>query len=293
MSATGSSFSSRTFSTEMLAPILFSTSSTPERVGLMPTPESLISALGCIAPATSQNAAPLMSPGTEMSTGCSSERATVTLSPFTSIFAPIADIMRSVWSRDIAGCLTVVSPSAWMPAMSRLDFTWADATGWAKSMPVSPPPLTARGARESPPRPRMSAPICLRGWITRSIGRESRDSSPVSTLKNGCAASSPVTSLAAVPLLPASSTFDGSTSPSRPRPGPRSTRRLAGAVPVLDDLDAEASHAAEYGRAVVSLAEVRHARRAIRDRVEKDGALGYGLVARKPDFALQPARGSD
>ena len=102
--------------------------------------------------------------------------------------------------------------------MSTLDFTWADATGWSKSMPVRPPPLTARGARESPPRPRMSAPIRLRGWMTRSMGRASRDSSPVSTLKKGCEASSPVTSLAAVPLLPASSTFEGSTRPPVPRP---------------------------------------------------------------------------
>ena len=38
------------------------------------------------------------------------------------------------------------------------------------------------------------------------------------TLKNGCAASSPVTSRAAVPLLPASSTWAGSTRPSLPRP---------------------------------------------------------------------------
>ena len=37
--------------------------------------------------------------------------------------------MRSVWSRVTAGSTTVVSPSAYSPASSTADFTWALATG--------------------------------------------------------------------------------------------------------------------------------------------------------------------
>ena len=154
--------------------------------------------------------------------------------------------------------------------MSRLDFTCADATGCSKSMPFRPPPLTASGARESPPRPRMSAPISLSGCITRSMGRESRESSPVSTVKKGWAASSPVTSRAAVPTVAGVQHIRGLDQAAHAAAADLEAlvRAADGAVLVLDDLHAEAPHAAEYGRAVVPLAEVRHVRRAVGDRVE-------------------------
>ena len=64
MSATGSPATSLTFSRAMFAPIEPRASSTPERVGLIPTSVMQSSASGCTAAATIQNAAELMSPGT-------------------------------------------------------------------------------------------------------------------------------------------------------------------------------------------------------------------------------------
>ena len=65
----------------------------------------------------------LMSAGTLVSRAESSERRTVMFRPAISTSAPMAFIMRSVWSRDRPGCRTVVSPSAWIPAISMQDFS--------------------------------------------------------------------------------------------------------------------------------------------------------------------------
>ena len=43
--------------------------------------------------------------------------------------APIAASIRSVWSRDARGSITVVAPGACRPASSTADLTWAEATG--------------------------------------------------------------------------------------------------------------------------------------------------------------------
>ena len=172
------------------------------RLGLMPTPLTVTRALGWAAPATSQNAAPLMSEGTWMSRDFRLEGRTATLSPSLSTSAPIAAIMRSVWSRDSAGCMTDVSPSAYIPAMRMQDFSCALATGISYSMPLSPPPLNARGASDPPPLPLTSAPIRLRGSRMRFMGRRRREESPLMTLKKGWLASRPETSRIVVPLLP-------------------------------------------------------------------------------------------
>ena len=64
MSAAGSDSSSTTFSMRSEAPIDRRTSMTPVREGLMPTLLRRMLAFGWAAPATIQNAAELMSPGT-------------------------------------------------------------------------------------------------------------------------------------------------------------------------------------------------------------------------------------
>ena len=169
----------------MRAPICSSTSNTPVRVGLSPTFSMVRSAPGTSAPATSQNAAELMSPGT---TTCWPVREapglTLTwrpISPPTSKSAPKALSIRSLWSREWAGSITVVGPSAVSAASSSADFTWALATGVPTTAPRSLRPCTASGARLPPLRPRTSAPMRARGWPTRCIGRLRSDASPLST----------------------------------------------------------------------------------------------------------------
>ena len=168
--------------------------------------------------ATIQKAAELTSPGTGTSRDSKADRRTETRSPSTSISAPIHRSMRSVWSRDSAGWTTVVRSSANRPAIRTLDFTCALATGISKSMPFSPPPWMASGASEPPLRPAMRAPIRVRGPTILVIGLRRRERSPDMTLRNGWPAASPETSLNAVPLLLALSTFSGSRRPSGPTP---------------------------------------------------------------------------
>src|SRR3990172_6735330 len=52
----------------------------------------------------------------------------------------------------------------------------------------------ASGALVSPRRPEMSAPRRRRGWMTRAMGRERRERSPLRTEKNGWGASRPASS---------------------------------------------------------------------------------------------------
>jgi hypothetical protein len=56
----------------------------------------------------------------------------------------------------------------------------------------------------------------VRGCTIRAIGRDLKERSPEITVKNGWAASRPVTRRIAVPLLPASRTVSGSLKPSVP-----------------------------------------------------------------------------
>ena len=143
-----------------------------------------------------------MSEGTWMSMDFSSDGLTVTRSPFFSMSAPMAAIIRSVWSRDSAGCITVVSPSAYSPAMRMHDLSWALATGMSYSIPLRPPPAERQW------RERAAAPA----HHPRSHQRERRQDSlhrassqrrvSVTTLKNDCAARRPETSRIVVPLLP-------------------------------------------------------------------------------------------
>ena len=105
----------------------------PVRLGLRPTFSTVSAAPGVMAPATSQKAAELMSPGT---TTCWPRRllpgVTVTSvppGPPTTRSAPKARSILSLWSRERAGSITVVGPSAVSAASRRALFTWAEATG--------------------------------------------------------------------------------------------------------------------------------------------------------------------
>ena len=89
-----------------------------------------------------------------------------------------------------------------------------------------------RGKSVEPARPRTWAPMTPSGAITRPIGRPRSEPSPVSTLKNGCPARMPVSSLAVVPEFPASITSAGSRKPSRPAPSTSSTASSRVSTPV-------------------------------------------------------------
>ena len=67
----------------------------------------------------------------------------------------------------------------------------------------------------------MRAPMSLSGAATRSIGRWRSEASPVSSLSNGCPASSPISSRIPVPELPRSRTLVGARSPRAPAPSIR------------------------------------------------------------------------
>ena len=103
------SASSRKFDSVMSAPMSRRTSRTPVRVGLTPTFLIVSSLPGMIAPATRKNAADEISPGTAISTAWrSSGGSSVMVLPLVSISTPSARNMRSVWSREGAGSITVV-----------------------------------------------------------------------------------------------------------------------------------------------------------------------------------------
>ena len=105
ISATGSppSILSSTSFSPSPAPISSSTSIIPVLLGLRPTPRTRMRAFGWHRPATIQNAAELMSPGTVMSTALSFDEWITRSRPFSSMLPPIAVTIRSVWSRESAG----------------------------------------------------------------------------------------------------------------------------------------------------------------------------------------------
>ena len=204
----------------MSAPISRSTSSRPVRVGLTPTPVRVSSASGCTVAATIQGAAAEMSPGmvTSSASRSPSEGVSVTAAPSCATFAPMAESMRSLWSRVCAGSTTVVGPSAPRAASSNADFTCAEATGVSTRAPCRRRPHTTSGGSVPPARALTSAPSAARGRTMRSIGRRRSEASPLSTHIIGNAASMPASSRIDVPELPQSSTSSGSTSAPRPRP---------------------------------------------------------------------------
>ena len=127
--------------------------------------------------------------------------------------------MRSLWSRDCDGSITVVGPSAVSAASRMADFTWALATGVPTMVPRNVVPCTASGAKLPLSRPRTSAPMEANGWPTRRIGRRRREASPSNTkCRPARPASKPSISRIVVPELPQSRMCCGSWRPSRPTP---------------------------------------------------------------------------
>src|SRR5512134_860725 len=76
----------------------------------------------------------------------------------------------------------------------------------------------ARGARRLPSLPEICAPIRLSGLMIRFMGRERRESSPVSTEKKGFAERTPVSRRIVVPEFPQSITSGASVRPCSPLP---------------------------------------------------------------------------
>ncbi len=95
-------------------------------------------------------------------------------------------------------------------------FTWAVGIGNAYEIPYSGPPTISTGAW--PSTVVTVAPISRSGAATRSMGRVDRLASPMSTDRNGAAASVPATNRIVVPELPQSSGAPGSVKAERPSP---------------------------------------------------------------------------
>ena len=107
-----------------------STAKAPVRVGLSATFSMVSSLSSSTAAITARKAADDGSPGALMSWAC--RRAgpvTLTVRPSTSTGTPKAGSRRSVWSRLLAGSVTLVVPPACRPASSTALLTWADALG--------------------------------------------------------------------------------------------------------------------------------------------------------------------
>ena len=101
--------------------------------------------------------------------------------------------------------MRVVVPSANKPASSTQDFTWAEATGGAYSMPRNEPPAIRTGAPPFGPSSSTRAPIRSKGSWMRRIGRARNEASPVISEVKGCPARIPASSLRPVPEFPRSS----------------------------------------------------------------------------------------
>ena len=139
-------------------------------------------------------------------------------SPSRSTRPPAKRIMRSVWSREAAGSLMLVSPEARSPARRMQDFTWADATEMVCVMPRRAPPRMLTGGRVLPLRPATVAPMAARGRNTRAIGRRRMLPSPVSTQRKSHEATNPGSRRMRVPELATSMTSSGSRRPCQPAP---------------------------------------------------------------------------
>ena len=195
---------------------------TPVRVGLTPTRSMVTAAPGVIAAATRKKAAEEISPGTSTRQArgrCPPRSLTEANPPALSrpSAIPKPRSMRSVWSRQGPGSRTVVSPSAYSPASSRQDLTWALATGMAWSIPRSRPgPMRSGGV--PPFVVAMAAPMAASGSAMRRIGRAESDASPRSSLAKPCPASTPASRRMAVPELPRYRGLRGARRPAAPAP---------------------------------------------------------------------------
>ena len=117
-----------------MAPISFSVTISPVRVGFISTFSMTMSEPGTIRAATSGKPAEDGSPGTaivrrELALAVDADVAHALSSVSTARSAPKPFSIFSVWSRVITGSITVVTPGVFKPASSTADFTWAEAIG--------------------------------------------------------------------------------------------------------------------------------------------------------------------
>ena len=122
-----------------------------------------------------------MSPGTCTSVADSGLGNIEIDRPSTSICAPMAVSIRSVWSLDWAISYNCVWPAARSAASIKVDLSWALATGSRYSIPVKFPPANTSGASVSFHRPLITAPIWRSGSTILPIGLEFSELSPVRT----------------------------------------------------------------------------------------------------------------
>ena len=126
--------------------------------------------------------------------------------------------MSSVWLREGAGSVTVVVPSAKVPARSTAVFSWAEAMGLAYSMARRRRvPCTVMG-RCSGDSGSKVAPIFASGATMRRMGRFCRLASPVMVTAMSHGATTPMSRRAVVPELPQSMGAAGWLGPSAPQP---------------------------------------------------------------------------
>ena len=198
ISAVSSPPESRLFNAVYFTPSLSKARRIPVRVGLSPT--FLESVFPFKTPRAIKYAAEEMSAGTQTSAAFKRLFFTRTVSPSTEMSAPMAESMRSVWSRDFCGSVTRVSPSAESPARRTALFTCAEATRSVTSAPCRGAGYTYTGAR--PADVRTSAPRWDKGRATRSMGREERDSSPTNFASIPFPAAKPIKRRMVVPEFP-------------------------------------------------------------------------------------------
>ena len=160
-------------------------------------------------------------------------------------------------------------------------------------------PVSARGSRP-PLRPRKLTPIRLRGSITRRIGRERKEASPVRKLVKPWPESRPINSRAPVPALPISSTPSGSARPPTPTPHARQLPgpRRSSSTPMARRAPAVASTSSPSSSPSMRLSPTAMAA-SIKERWEIDLSPGRNAApesapcgAARNNIALQPAGSS-
>ena len=104
----------------------------------------------------------------------------------------------------------------WSPAKRIALLTWALGVAAEYVIGVNVVPWIVSGGR--PSFDSMRQPIVPSGSITRRMGRRDSDSSPITVVVNGCAASTPDIMRIVVPELPASRGTDGAAKRPSPRP---------------------------------------------------------------------------
>jgi hypothetical protein len=195
----------------MSAPIISNASRTPVRVGFTPTLAITKSESGTIEPATSQNAAELISPGTITSCPLScclsaqNHRIGIHINLYIGTKCPqhsFTVIARSLWfSHD-----RFAMPPSTPPTECRISPEQRRSVSGNESALnfVLVPPTVLYFA---PSRPQIVAPICCNGLTTRDMGRERKERSPVTTKKRSAwLARIPSINRIVVPELPASKT---------------------------------------------------------------------------------------